>query len=55
MQFIFATEPNHVAINQVLTVEFLLVLQESNISMYRSQKGTASVILQTKQTLSPVI
>ena len=35
MQFIFATVPNQVAINQVLTVEFLYGLQESNISMYR--------------------
>ena len=35
MQFIFATVPNQVANNQVLTVEFLSVLQESNISMYR--------------------
>ena len=31
----FATVPNQVASNQVLTVEFLQVLQESNISMYQ--------------------
>ena len=35
MQFVFATVPNQLANNQVLTVEFLWVLQESNISMYR--------------------
>jgi len=35
MQFIFATVPNQVVNNQVLTVEFLYVLQESNISMYQ--------------------
>ena len=35
MQFCFATVPNQVAINQVLTVEFLYVLQERNISMYQ--------------------
>jgi len=35
MQFTFATVPNQVANNQALTVEFLLVLQENNISMYQ--------------------
>jgi len=53
MLFISATVPDKVANNQVLTVEFLWALQESNISMY--QEFTASVTLQTKLTLSPVI
>jgi len=35
MQFIFATVPNQVASNQLLTVEFLYVLQERNISVYQ--------------------
>ena len=56
MQFIFATVPNQVANNQVLTVEFLSVLQESNISMYQEfTEGHSFSQLQTKLTLSPVI
>ena len=55
MQFAFATVPNQVTNNQMLTVEFLLVVQKSNISIYQEFTEGHSFSHITKLTLSPVI